>query len=79
MIWPFKRPAPEFTSTRPALGEALRNAKRERENAMLNAKVDRTIAQSDYDSAVDDRDTRRQHHAAKRLRTATHRCLELGV
>lgn len=43
------------------------------------AKLERIQANAEYKAAYKARDTRRQHKAAKRVRRATDRCLELGV
>lgn len=75
----FRNRKPEFVSRRAELGEALRNAKAERDNAKRDAQVEREIALAEWKAALHSCNTQRQHKARGRVRRATDRCLELGV
>lgn len=58
---------------------ARERAERRDDMIKIEAAAERIQARAEYEAAYKSRDTRRQHKAAKRVRRATDRCLELGV
>lgn len=58
---------------------ARERAERRDDMIKIEAAAERIQARAEYEAAYKARDTRRQHKAAKRVRRATDRCLELGV
>ena len=58
---------------------AKRRAERREAGLKGMATIERKIALAELEDATKKRQTQRQHKAAKRVRRATDRCLELGV